>query len=256
MKSRITRLTTLAGLAGTLLALAAPAAHAQWRFTPYVWASDVSADVALNGATVVDAHIPFSDLLKDVDRALMLRIEAQRGRFGAMADLFYVGMSKDGTQVTLPNGAPATLDARMDLTVLDLSASYALRSAEQGFALTAGTRIIGEGTELRLVIPTAPTGSTTEEIEASDLLLNGIVGFRYRRRLTARLSMEAHGDVGAGETDLTWSGGSEMAFALGTTRRYALHAGYRTLSIAFKEHDDVQSDVRMSGLLAGFRVAF
>lgn len=245
-----------AGIAALLVTLVAPCAGAQWRLTPYVWTTGVNADVALNGATVMDAHIPFSDLVKDVDQAAMLRLEAQRGRLGALVDLFYVGMSKKGSAVTLPNGSPATLDAELDLTVLDATASYSRRPGGFGLAIVAGTRVVHEGTTLDLSIPTSPTSTITQTTEASDLLFSAIVGLRFRRPLTSRLSMEAHGDVGSGETELTWSGGSELTLALGASRRYALHAGYKRLTIEFREEDSVQTGVTMSGLVTGFRIAF
>ncbi len=260
-KSPTNALTRIPGVAAlltlfTLLLLAAPNAEAQWRLTPYLWTTGVNADVALNGATVVDAHIPFGDLVKDVDQAAMLRLEYQRGRFGALIDLFYVGMSKKGSAVTLPNGTPGTLDAELDLTVLDATASYSLRPRGFGLAFVAGTRVVRDGTTLDLTLPASPTTTITQTTESSDVLVNGIVGLRFRRPLTSRLAMEAHGDVGTGEAELTWSGGSELTFALGSSRRYALHAGYKRLTVEFREEDSVQTGITMSGLVTGFRFAF
>ena len=256
MKYSFTTPLRTATIAAALLTCATTAAQAQWRLTPYVWATGVTADVSIHGATPVHAHVPFSDLLKDVDQAAMLRLEYQHGRLGTSADLFYVGMSHNGAAVTLPNGTGATLDAKLDLTVLDATASYGRRRDGLGLAFTAGIRLVGEGTELQLHLPTSPTTSVTEETDVQDVLVNGIVGLRFRRPLTRRLSIEAHADIGAGETERTWSGGSELRFALGASRRYALHAGYKTMTIDFKEDNGVQTDLRMSGLLTGFRIAF
>lgn len=246
----------VAGTAAMLITLAGANAAAQWRVTPYIWTTGVSADVALNGATVMDAYVPFSDLVKDVDMAAMLRIEGQRGQLGALVDLFYVGMSKPGSVVTLPDGTSGTLDAEMDLTIIDATASYSLRPRGWGLAFVAGTRVVHEATTLQLEVPTSPTTAITRETDASDLLFNGIVGLRFRRPLTSRLAMESHADIGTGEADLTWSAGSELTLALGATRRHALHAGYKRLTIEFREEDGVQTGITMSGFVTGFRIAF
>ncbi len=54
-------------LIAALIALAAsgPAAAEEWDFsvTPYVWATDVGMNVSVRDRTLVDATIPFEDLL-------------------------------------------------------------------------------------------------------------------------------------------------------------------------------------------------
>lgn len=245
-----------AGVAAALLTAAAGEARAQWSLTPYVWTAGLDAKVALDGSTVVDQHIGFTELVEDVDIAAMVRLEGQFGAWGTMLDLFYIGMSTSGDQLQLPNGAPATIASDIGMAIVDATASYGLAGGPMGLALVAGTRVLVERTQVTLDVATSPTTTQTQVTETTDVQVNGIVGLRYRRRLTSRLSMDARGDVGTGGTKLTWSGGSEMAYAFGASQRFAFRFGYRRLSVDFHDEGSVQSSMAMSGFVTGFRIAF
>lgn len=240
--------------AAALLCLAARPAHAQWSVTPYIWASSIDADVAVNGRPVVDQHIPFSDLIEDVDLALMLRAEAQYGTVGGMIDLFHVDMSTGGPALQLPGDVSATLDTDIGMTVLDATGSYGLRKDGQGFAFTAGARLLAQKVTLDLGVLTSPTIADTQRFESNEVLVDAILGARYRDRLATHWAVDARADVGTGGTKLTWSAGAEVAYAFGTTQRFAVSAGYRYLSIEYKDDTPVQASMAMSGFLTGLRI--
>lgn len=253
--SFITNPILATAIAGALCTLSGEA-RAQWTATPYVWAASLDARVSLNGAQVLNEHIAFSELLKDVDMAAMLRVEGQFGRIGTRFDLFYIGMSTTGDAIRLPNGIAGTLSSEIGTTIFDATASYGLGGGASGFALVAGTRLLVERTELDLTIPTSSTTTLTHSESQRDWQPNAIVGVQFRRRLTSRLSMDARGDIGTGGTQLTWSAGSEMAYAFGPSERFALRAGYRHLVIDYKEEPPMQASLTLSGLVTGFRIAF
>ncbi len=245
--------------ATALLALSAGQAHAQqWTVTPYVWTAGLTAKVSHNGTQVVNEHIGFSELIEDVDMAAMGRVEGRFGRYGAMVDVFYIGMSTTGDVVELPNGANGTLDTEMGMTVVDATASYALIGRPQAgaLALVVGTRLLLESSTLDLTVPTSPTTAITETKSTRDFRPNAIVGLRFRRRLTSHLSVDARGDVGTGNTELTWSAGSEMSYGFGSSQRVALNAGYRTLAIEYREESSIQTNLKMAGFVSGVRIRF
>jgi hypothetical protein len=257
--TRITRITKSAAtlaIAPAILALAAREARAQWTATPYVWAAGLDARVSLNGTQVINQHIAFTELVEDVDVAAMLRVEGRFGRFGAMLDLFYIGMSTANDAVRLPNGVAGTLASEIGMTVLDATASYALQRGASDLAVFAGTRVLVERTQLDLTVPTSPGTTLTHSASERDWQPNAIVGLQFRRRLTSKLSMDGRGDIGSGGTRLTWSAGSEMIYAFDAGERFALRAGYRRLVIDYEEQEPVQASLTLSGLVTGFRIAF
>lgn len=252
---RVTRWPRMAVAAAALLILAARPAQAQWSVTPYVWASSIDADVSVSGRPVVDEHIPFSDLIEGVDLALMLRAEAQYGSFGGMVDLFHVDMSTAGTALQVPGGVPASLDTDIGMTVLDVTGSYAPQAGGRGFALIAGARVLAQKTTLDLSVLTSPTTADTQRSESKDVLVDAIVGARYRTRLTRHWGVDVRADIGAGGTKLTWSAGAELAYAFGSSQRFALSTGYRYLSIEYRDKAPVQASMAMSGFVTGLRIA-
>jgi len=241
-----------------VLALAAGQANAQeWTVTPYVWTAGLTAKVSYNGTQVVNEHIGFSELIEDVDMAAMGRVEGRFGRYGAMLDVFYIAMSTTGDAVQVRNGVTGLLNTEMGMIVADATASYiVMGDRKQNLALVAGTRMLVESSQLDLTVPTSPTTAITESTSSSDWRPNAIVGLRFRRRLTPHLSMDARGDLGTGDTKLTWSAGSEMSYALGASQRVALSAGYRQLVIEYREESSVQTDLKMSGFVTGVHIRF
>ena len=62
-------------------------ATASWQLsvTPYLWATALKGDARV-GRTKADVDASFSDILDNLNGALMLSVEARRGRFGLLSD--------------------------------------------------------------------------------------------------------------------------------------------------------------------------
>ncbi len=247
--------TLLAGAAGSA---SAQANDWQWTATPYVWATDVGVDVKLDDRQVVDETVKFQDLLESVDAVAQLRLEAQRGAHGAMLDLFAVGLSEEDSRVTLPgnSGAAATLDSEVTMTILEAGGIYDPRGDHAGFALLYGTRVLYQRAEIDGRFELGSTTTTNRDYEVSDTLVDGLVGFQYTHRFSPRLSTQSRIDVSAGGTDLTWSAGSTLSYALGQRGRYAVSAGYRRMTVDFEDEGSLSADMTLSGFMAGLRASF
>lgn len=247
----VARWTRQAAVAAALCFLAVPA-HAQWGVTPYLWASSVDATVTVADRPAVDEHIPFTDLLEDLDAGLLLRVEAQYGEYGGMLDLFYVHMSDTDSDLTLPGGVPATLDSKIGMAVIDATGSYDPHGDGRGIAFVAGARVLVQSATLDLAAQGAPA---TQHSEMDDVLVDAVVGLRYRTPLASHWSLDVRGDIGTGGAPLTWSAGADVAYLFGRSQRFAVSAGYRYLAIQFEDGTPVQVDMAMSGFLTGFRIA-
>ena len=86
--------TVAAGLVGSPVEAedAAPAS-APWQLslTPYVWALSVKGDVGV-GRTEADVDVSFSDILDNLNIAVMLELELRKGRFGLLSDTIYANL--------------------------------------------------------------------------------------------------------------------------------------------------------------------
>lgn len=228
-----------------------------WRFTltPYVWATDVGLDVELAGRQVVDTTIPVADLMEDLDWSLQGRFEAKKGAHGVLLDVFYVSMSDEVDDVTLPQGAGSgDLDWQLDMTVASVAGIYDPKGDDKGFSFLYGLRILDQRATVDASFDTS-TGSTAQSYGGSDTLVDALVGIRFRAELTSHLSIQTQVDVSSGGTELTWSGAPTVSYAFGDGD-WAVHAGYRHMQIDFEEEGDLEADMSLSGPVLGLSASF
>jgi hypothetical protein len=248
-------------LPAALIALAAsgPAAAQEWNFsvTPYVWATDVGMDVTVRDRTLVDARIPFEDLLEDVESAVILRADAMRGAHGVAVDLFDVTVADDSGRIPLPGGSgdELVLDAEIGMTLLDVTGVYDPAGDGRGLALLYGVRIVGQEEDITATIGGGASG-TSRRYRADDTFIDGLLGLRYSGALPGRWSYEFEADVSTGGTELTWSVNPSIGYTFGADGQYRLSAGYRYLAADFDTEPGVDMDMTLDGFLAGFRFAF
>ena len=249
------RFSRLAALAAAFTLLGAVRAAAQVSIKPYVWATGLGLDASMDGRQVLDENIGFTDLVQDLDLAAQLRVEARRGAWGAMIDLFHVRLSQAGTEVQLPDGAPAALDSKIRMTLLDAAGSYDPGGNGRGFALLSGVRILGQHAEVDAEVLGAPPGTAAPHTEAGETLVDALIGGVYRGRLSRHWSLEMRGDASTGGTKLTWSAGGDLGYTFGSRGRYTITAGYRHLVVEFEEDSPTHVTMTMSGLVTGFSIS-
>jgi len=242
----------VAGAAALLLAFAASPARAQWSVTPYIWAANLDADITVADRPAKTAHVPFTDLVEDVDMGVLLRVDASFGAVGGMMDLFYIHMTTTGSELPLPDGSAGTLDTKIGMTILDGAVTYDPGADGEGVSFLLGARVLGQSATLDLAVPGAPAA---QRVEANDLLIDALVGAAYRQRYASHWLVDARADVGTGGTKLTWSAGAQLAYGFGSTQRFTLSAGYRYLAIDYDESSPVAVDLTMSGFITGLRIA-
>ena len=79
----------------TLPATTRAAESWDWSITPYMWASDITMDVAVNGDPVLGIDVVFSDLLDKVDFVFQFHFEGRRGRAGFFIDGTFIELTVD-----------------------------------------------------------------------------------------------------------------------------------------------------------------
>ena len=255
-----------AGLRARTLTLAVAAALAtgtasaeewQWSATPYVWATDLGIDVTLPNRDLVDAEIPFEDLVETLESATLVRVEGMRGEHGMAFDLFNVELV-DTHATPLPGqlNGNLSLDVGVRLSILDAAGIYDAGADGEGFALVYGARVIEQHNAIDLALSNADTTIGTRSFDTTETLTDGLIGFRYARELPHNLRYQFAADVSTGDTEYTWSAGPTIAYTFGDEDRYEVTAGYRYMDIDYDTPEHVDSDMSMSGLLVGFRINF
>ena len=110
-----------------------------------------------------DIDVPFSDIVSDLDFALMGHFDMRNDRWVLSSDLVYVdlGQSKDFVE----GMSEGTVNAKLDLTLLELVGGYRVSPV---FTLLAGARWVDMGAGLRydgtLVDDPAPTSARNGSI--------------------------------------------------------------------------------------------
>lgn len=153
----------------------------EWTLLPYLWASDITMDVALNGNEVIGADIEFSDLVDKLDGAASFHFEGRQGSAGFWLDLTLIALS-DSTSATgegpLPLPPDTKIDTDLDLTIFEAAGFYRLTGDEMpGFDLLGGLRYIGMDQAFEVTLPLPPAQPLKTGTDEG--YLDGFLGFRY-----------------------------------------------------------------------------
>jgi hypothetical protein len=212
----------------------------RWRVTPYLWAADLDGSAKVDG-TKVKFDVPFSDTLDNLDEGGELQVEAQVERWSFLVDATYLGLSADGSIAAFPG---AKYDVESTLLIGGGGALYQV-SEDSPLAVGAGVRYL----ELRNKVEI--TGQPT--IRDDDDFVDGVVIARNSWLLDdeGAWRLGLYGDVGTGESDLTWQG---VATVNRVFEGWALSLGYRYLDYDIGGSTD--TNLTFSGFLIGASLVF
>lgn len=230
----------LALLLSVLLASSATAQQQDdgwdFRLAPYLWSAGIDGEVT-NGLGTAELEVDFEDIWDNLDSAALLYFEAQRGRLSLVSDLVYISIEVDGET---PVGNDADLET--DTLLLDFAGLYRV-SEDSNFEVGLGARYAEFDNELTIGL-----GSASRERDA----LDGFGAVRGTWPIAERWYVQAYGDVGAGDSDLTWQASAMVGYEIST---WGLGLGYRILDYDFEEGSD-EVDLTFSGLFLGVEFHF
>jgi hypothetical protein len=244
---------TAADLRGQAPAVAADptaASASGWVFGvhSYTWATSVDGTFrTLPPGPAVKLHLGFSDVLDDLDGALMVSAEARRDRLVLFSDLLLSRLST-GRSFTA-RGYPGRVSLSSSSIVGLAAAGYrVVDRPDTTLDLLGGAR--GFALSNTIEVAVAPHrlayGKDRQWADA-------VVGARLTRMLTDRWSVTGMGFVGAGESRFEWDafGGFGYRFGHGFTG----FAGYRALSVDYHRGTFVY-DALQYGPIVGMRISF
>ena len=243
---------TPAAAQDTAAPLPASTAAGPWfvRITPYAWLPSVS------GSTRGTRRVPslsidkdFSDILSDLDFAGMIVGTVRYERVGLLVDLDYVSLGLDGNL-----SGPFRTKYHTDLEALVATVGATARVVDEpklGVDLLVGARILGLWVDSDFK-GQGPAG-LSRGFSDSATIVDGLVGVRAGVELGDGFSLVGYGDVGAGNSDLTWQvlGAAEYSFSNSISGAI----GYRYLGYDFSGHAPLD-DLALYGPILGVTIRF
>lgn len=238
-------------LAALGLCLAAPALAqsggpdpARWQveIAPYLWTPGITGDIRAGEASA-SIGASFADLLSFLDFGLMGMVQVRKGRVGFVFDGIYARLAKDGES---SGTGDRTVHAEFVTQVYSFAASY---RALKVLTIIGGARLMPMSADLEV------TSGEFEGQQASGghTALDGYVGARLEVPLMRRLLLDLYGDVGAGDSELSWQALAGLKYGL--SKSVSLMLGFRTLGIQ-NEAPDLQTKFVEGGFYfgAGFKL--
>ncbi|MFL5337458.1 MAG: hypothetical protein ACJ8H8_30865 [Geminicoccaceae bacterium] len=250
---------------------AAPGAD-RWQLsvTPYLWATALKGDAGV-GRTDAKVDASFSDVLDNLNGALMLEAELRKGRFGLISDTIYANLEDNAATAE----ERLKVDATATMLIQSLAGTYRLGTwqladfASAGpLSVTvdpyAGLRYTYLDTELKGKLDLPDFGiDARRTAEQSEHWVDPIVGLRTAWTLGERWSLVLAGDVGGISTSDQYSaeafGLVGYRFGLFGENNATALAGYRVLKQKYEDgsgRDRFDWDMTIHGPIVGLKITF
>lgn len=210
----------------------------RWSLTPGVWISSVAGNVDVRG---VNASLDFGpeDIVDNGDLALSLHLEARLDAWSFWLEGTYLALTAEKSP------APdSLLTVDYSMTQAEIFWGYRAGEKELWFDFTFGVRY----TDIDGRVEDQSGVETTGTRDWVDPL----IGFRFKRDLTARVPVLVRGEIGGFTvgSEFTWS----VTAGVGVELASALDVGlaYRVVDIEYKDGavvDRFEYDVRHSGVI-------
>ncbi len=260
---------SLALVAATSISVLAPITHAgDWgapdpktpvEYTPDTWEFGVAPYgflTALDGSIAVGNltagfDMDFGDILNNLDFAAFVATAAKKGNFSIYNDFTYAGLSPGGAG---PNGLYNQIDLELDMFIWNGVATYRIIETEDFFLeLGGGVRFMYLSTEISAHSATLRNRPVLQRITGLPSYANstsvnhvwdGVGALRFGYDFSDRWLLRGYGDVGAGDSDLTWQATVNVGYVVneGTT----IFGGYRHL-----EYEVTQGNLNMNMAFSG-----
>ena len=199
-----------------------------------------------------NVFVGLDDILNNLNWIIELGMEVRYKRFGFMPDIVAAELSG-------ANYTPGPLFRQAEITAtmvnLNLPVYYRLVDKEgYSFDFVGGARYLSQDTTLTLrggALGDALGGTASSELDIE--VWDGFVGGRVEHDLSDKLFYWIYGDVGAGDSELTWQVWANLGYRF--TENLSLAAGYRymTWEVASGDRD---LDLTISGPIIVLKYEF
>jgi hypothetical protein len=220
----------------------------RWTFggSVYLWAAGVEGTSAEGD----DIDISFTELLDSLEGGIMGVVAAQKGKWTVIADLLYLSIHEEDETTANLVGLPVELDVDVKLRGFVSTFGVAYRVIDEdrtSLDLLAGARYFDLDVDFEAEF-------AAQKIEYSDSgdALDGIIGGQALISLTDRWYVSFYGDVGTGDSEVTWQAWPRVGYRFGNVDAVA---GYRHLAWETDDGDTFE-DLSFSGPMLGVKFRF
>lgn len=173
---------------------------------------------------------------------------ARKGNWSLLADVIYLNIKDDqhGSARVLRRNINTKVDVELEAWIVTLAGGYTvMETGSFDVDLLAGARYIWIEVPLKFDL-----GRTQAKISPSGHNWDGIVGARGKVALSDAWYLSYYGDVGAGDSDLTWQATLGLNYKFESVDAVL---GYRYLDYDF--NGDIE-DLTVKGPFAGVKFLF
>ena len=224
--------------------------ESDWNFDARLDAWLVQMSVGVQQKTLgfeQNIFLSFDDVISNLDWIIPVGTDIRYKRFGFMPEVTGLKLSGNGET---PAALYSNLEIGMTMWVINLPVYYRVIE-KPGYSLDflAGARYFSA--DIDLDFSGGLVGNNRGRLSANAGTENwdGIVGARVKHDLNDRLYYSIYGDVGAGDSDLTWQVLASLGYRF--NERFSALAGYRYL---YYEGGDAQKAVDVTG--SGPQISF
>jgi hypothetical protein len=218
----------------------------------YLWGADIGGATSSGS----DIDVGFSDLLDNLNFGAMGVYQGRKGKWSVISNLVYLDVSaNEPLDLIPPIGGDlinVTTDVELDLTgwVIELGGGYNLYNNGQGTVtdFILGARYLDLSTDVLLNFNLgAPDQDIKVPLSASGHVWDAIVGLSGKVQFADRWFMPWGANIGAGDSDLTWSVRAGVGFNAASW--VDIVATYRYLK--WELDGELVDDISFSGPMLG-----
>lgn len=252
-----TNVFVLLGIISSLLivppVLAQEALSEDWQFSTSLnlWGPTIKSETS----TGEEVEINLSDIIKNLDMTLMGSVGVNKDKWLFYTDVLHLSL-EDHSNSTLIDAPPvlnlSLTNTKMKSWIVSPKVGYnVLHSGRFSLYLLAGARYHWVENTLKLKAKT-PWETESSNVVSTVEGWDGIVGVQGKVFLKERWYLPFYGDVGSGDSDLTWTVFAGVGY---TFSKANMIVGYRHLRFNFD--DDASLDhLYITGPIVGFEYIF
>jgi len=214
----------------------------EWDVTPYLWGVGMKGDLTV-GSENSAVDLGLSDIMKDLKLAGMLHVEAKKGKWSIMTDIFYAKLKQEVVYENTYN-----IEATVQQTFIELGGGYSFIKQNR-FKVDAlfGARYFDINVDLNI--------DNTNALNSDDNFIDPYVGLRFSNYWN-KFGVAGRVDVGG------FGVGSEISYKYNLLATYQfsklfeLALGYQAYNPYYDNGIDLIYDLSSEGFLLGFNFNF
>jgi hypothetical protein len=199
-----------------------------WDLSLPAWAPAIDGTISFSGIPPQHVKASISDIVKNLNFAVIGQVEARRNQFGFGSSLLYMSLEAD-----VPTSGPilgqTNPRANVKALIADGFGFYRLTTSggepyNQSFAdLLLGARYVGMQAQIK--------GDAASSSKRTFNFVDGLAGVRGYAGLGAAWGLRGRVDVATFGSDVTWN--LEGSLAWRASQRWTIDGGYRSLDIDY-----------------------